>query len=152
MAMFGREHAREHLAPAGGLLTFLKRLTLRHGPAIFGASLVLLIAGIAGALRLDVENSFLNYFRKSTRVRRELSCIDRQFGGSTPLDLIYTFPPSESTNRLVLAAETVQHMQRIQRSLERHEAVGKVMSVVNFTELIWRLNDSRPLLVRSVRD
>jgi len=145
MAMFGREQARDHLAVAGGILRICRRLTLRHGLAVFAISLALLVAGIAGALRLDVENSFLNYFRTSTRVRRELSFIDRQFGGSTPLDLVYTLPPSEHTNRLVLSAETVQQMQRVQRSLERHEAVGKVMSPVNFTKLARMLNDNVPL-------
>lgn len=104
-------------------------------------------AGAGGLFLLDVENSFINYFRDSTDVYQELSFIDQELGGTTPLDIIYTIPPSEGNEEqdLVLTADTVQQLQRIQRKLEQYEAVGKVISIVNATELARAANDDRPL-------
>jgi len=44
--------------------------------------------GIAGLFRLTVENRFIDYFKDSTEIYRGMLLIDRQLGGTTPLDLI----------------------------------------------------------------
>ncbi|MGM0634306.1 MAG: efflux RND transporter permease subunit, partial [Pseudomonadota bacterium] len=101
---------------------------------------------IVGTLRLDVENSFINYFSESTDAHRELSFIDRELGGSTPLDLVLTLPEAQAPeNDLVISADNVQQLQRIQALLEEQEGMGKVLSIVNFTELARELNNDQPL-------
>jgi hypothetical protein len=145
MAMFGREEVTEPWKFSRRILVFFTELTLKHGVLIGVVSLCILAASVAGLFLLEVENSFLNYFRESTRVRKELSFIDRHLGGTTPLDIVYTIPGGERKKDLVMTAETVQRLQRIQHALKQHEAVGKTLSVVNFTELAKEINDNKPL-------
>ena len=135
---------REH-GFSKAILGALAKGSLRYPGAVGLVAVMALVAGLAGALLLDVENSFLNYFRNSTRVHRELSYIDQEFGGSTPLDITYTIAMKNARDELILTAETVQKMQRIQKRLQQHEAVGKVLSVVDFTKLARDLNDGQPL-------
>src|SRR5690606_17282574 len=105
---------------------------------VLGAGAVAVIS-IAGLWRLELENSFLNYFAEDTRVRQELLFIDRELGGSTPLDLVYT-PGQAPPEGLQFGADTLQLLQRVQEGLEANAAVGKVMSLVNFTRLARDIN------------
>lgn len=145
MALFARERAAQHRRLACRALHALARLSLRYRLATAATAAVVLAASVAGLLRLDVENSFINYFRDSTEVHRALAFIDREFGGTTPLDLVYDIPPALEKKDLVLSARTVLALQRIQATLKRHRGVGKVLSVVDFTELARELNDDKPL-------
>jgi hypothetical protein len=145
MVMFPREKARSHRSVARRFVQGCAGVSLQHGAAVFILVVLVLAASVIGCLRLSVENSFIDYFRDATRVHRELTFIDREFGGSTPLDLVYTFPPSERTNRVVLAAKNVQRLQRAQSALNEMEAVGKILSLVNLTELARTANDNIPL-------
>ncbi len=42
----------------------------------------------AGATRLTVENRFIDYYRESTEIYQGMELIDRELGGTTPLDVI----------------------------------------------------------------
>lgn len=145
MALFARERGPSGRPVARYVLSFFARLSLAHRAAIGVVAAGVLVAAVAGLFRLDVENSFIHYFRESTDVRRALTFIDREFGGTTPLDLIYNIPPALEKQDLVLSARTVLALQRIQKALEQQEAVGKVLSVVNFTEVAKEINDDKPL-------
>lgn len=56
--------------------------------------LVVVALGVFGISRLTVENSFIDYFKKSTEIYQGMALIDRQVGGTTPLDVILD-PPKE---------------------------------------------------------
>ena len=43
-------------------------------------------------MKLEVENSFINYFDKDTEIYRGMKTIDNKLGGTTPLDVIIKFP------------------------------------------------------------
>lgn len=145
MALSVRGHDENQFAFSPRMLSVSANVALRHPRMVAGTGVAIVVLSLLGMLRLDVENSFLNYFRASTRVRRELSFIDTQFGGSTPLDLVYTIGGAEKKEDLVLTADTVMTLQRIQHALEQHDAVGKIISIVNFTDLARVINDGRPL-------
>lgn len=49
---------------------------------------LLVILSIAGLFRLTVENRFIDYFKESTEIHRGMALIDRQLGGTIPLDVI----------------------------------------------------------------
>lgn len=116
-----------------------------HKALVFIVAAVLLAGSVVGALKLDVENSFIHYFSESTKVRKELKFIDQQFGGSTPLDFVYTVEPKQQDGDLVLSAETVQTLQKIQHVMNQYPVIGKEMSIVNFTQLAKKLNHGKPL-------
>ncbi len=145
MAMLSRKETHESRKPAGHLLSFFSTAALRHPLWIAAIGLGVLVAGTAGSLKLKVENSFINYFRDSTAVHQELSYIDKHFGGTTPLDLVYTFRNKRADGPLELRAETVQTLHKIQNRLKQHKAVGKVLSLVNLTELARTLNNGKPI-------
>ena len=44
-----------------------------------------------GISRLEVENSFINYFDKKTEIYKGMKLIDDKLGGTTPLDIIIKF-------------------------------------------------------------
>ncbi|WP_020207832.1 efflux RND transporter permease subunit [Gilvimarinus chinensis] len=116
----------------------------KNGKLVVLLSLVLLGVSAAGLFRLSIENSFINYFKDSTNVYRELSFIDQQFGGTTALDI--TFSPTKPSNTdLDFTAEQLQRLQLIQAALTDYEASGDTLSVVNFTELAKQINGGKPL-------
>ena len=140
---------RESLPEARGLpqriLNLCRRLSIGSPRFVMVSSLALLLVAIVGATRLDVENSFLNYFAKDTKVHQELAFIDQELGGSTPLDISYTIPKEDRDPNLIITAEVAQRMQRVQAVLEEKAAMGKVLSIVNFTELAKNINHGKPV-------
>ena len=59
---------------------------------IFGAALMVILLSIFGISKLEVENSFINYFDQKTEIYKGMKKIDDQLGGTTPLDIIIKFP------------------------------------------------------------
>ena len=62
---------------------------------IFGVSLIVVFLSVYGISKLEVENSFINYFDKKTEIYKGMKKIDDQLGGTTPLDVILKFSVSE---------------------------------------------------------
>ena len=59
---------------------------------IFGLTFIILILSIVGISKLEVENSFINYFNKDTEIYKGMKKIDDDLGGTTPLNIIIKFP------------------------------------------------------------
>ena len=62
---------------------------------IFGSTIAVLILSIIGISKLEVENSFINYFDKETEIYKGMKKIDDDLGGTTPLSVIIKFPIQE---------------------------------------------------------
>lgn len=127
------------------LLERLRRLSMRAPLAVSGFVLIVFAVMAAGITRLNVENSFINYFDKDTQIYKELAFIDREFGGSTALDVIITLDEQNASQELVLTADSVAQLQLAQAAIKAFDATGSVTSVVNFTELAKQLNGGKPL-------
>ena len=63
---------------------------------IFGATLIIIFVSIFGISKLEVENSFINYFDKETEIYKGMKKIDDDLGGTTPLNIILKFPSTKS--------------------------------------------------------
>ncbi|MGJ8692630.1 MAG: efflux RND transporter permease subunit [Thalassotalea sp.] len=119
--------------------------TAAHKPKrIIALSSLLTVIGLVGCLLLTAENSFLNYFDKSTDVRKELSFIDQQFGGSTSFDLLYDIPADEIKTDLIISAAAVQTITDIQNMLAEQTAIGSITSLADFTKIAQVVN-GKPL-------
>ena len=59
---------------------------------IFGSTFLIIIFSIVGITKLEVENSFINYFDKETEIYKGMKKIDDDLGGTTPLNVILKFP------------------------------------------------------------
>ncbi len=66
----------------------LARFTERWGWQVVGVSIVMLLLSLVGIRQLRVENSFIDYFDKDTDIYQGMMTIDRQLGGTTPLDVV----------------------------------------------------------------
>ncbi|MDC0903019.1 MMPL family transporter [Pelagibacteraceae bacterium] len=65
---------------------------------IFGTTLVIIVFSIVGISKLEVENSFINYFDEETEIHKGMKKIDEDLGGTTPLSVILKFPAQEQEN------------------------------------------------------
>lgn len=74
------------------LTLLFSRFTERFGKTVVVTSLVLAMLSIWGISRLQVDNRFIDYFRKSTEIYQGLSVIDANLGGTTPFDIVIKKP------------------------------------------------------------
>ena len=68
------------------------------GVLIFGSTITVLILSVIGISKLEVENSFINYFDKETEIYKGMKKIDDDLGGTTPLNIILKFPIKQKQN------------------------------------------------------
>jgi len=73
----------------------LASITEKYGNKILIFTVFLTIVSIYGIARLQVENSFINYFSKDTEIYQGLSLIDEKLGGTTPVDILLNLEDSE---------------------------------------------------------
>jgi hypothetical protein len=75
------------------------QLSLNRGTQIFAVSLLLLVGASYGVTQVKVENRFIDYFAKDTEIYQGMALIDRELGGTTPLEIVVRAPDmSESEN------------------------------------------------------
>ena len=70
----------------------LANFTKKNKIIIFGSAYLIIAFSIVGIFRLEVENSFINYFNKDTEIYKGMKKIDDELGGTTPLNIILKFP------------------------------------------------------------
>ena len=78
------------------LTAFMGTIAKSNGFFIFTTTFIVIISSVYGITKLEVENSFINYFDKETEIYKGMKKIDEQLGGTTPLNIILKFP-SKST-------------------------------------------------------
>ena len=71
---------------------FFARLIHQHSPATLVTYGLLTVLLLAGTTRLTVENRFIDYYKESTEIFQGMALIDRELGGTTPLDVIIDAP------------------------------------------------------------
>ncbi len=67
---------------------FAKKSTI----ILVSTTILLFIISIIGISKLEVENSFINYFDQETEIYKGMKKIDDDLGGTTPLNVIIKFP------------------------------------------------------------
>ena len=74
------------------ITNLLSRFSQKNTLIIFSSFALIIFFSIKGILKLEVENSFINYFDKKTEIYKGMKKIDDDLGGTTPLDIILKFP------------------------------------------------------------
>ncbi|HMA85048.1 MAG TPA: MMPL family transporter [Desulfosalsimonadaceae bacterium] len=155
------------------LTTFLSGFTEKWGRLILIISvLVLLVSGV-GMSRLEVENSFVNYFKKSTEIYKGMKVIDQKLGGTTPLDVVIDlggagqtegeanspdaddtagdfdmfseFDAPDSGNQYWFTPYKMQKILEIHNYLDSLPETGKVLSLGTLMQVARDLNKGRSL-------
>ena len=162
--LLGRAGAPE---PPGAEYRFTRGLALaaeRHGGLVVGVAGVLLVVCALGASRLTVENSFVDYFSEDTEIYRGLALIDRELGGTTPLevvldldeDRIFDDEPAPKPAEHDAEAERekagywftefkIERIKEVHDWLASQPEVGKVLSLASLVRVGETLNDGEPL-------
>jgi len=76
----------------------LARFTQGNGSLVLIVAAALFVFSLIGVSKLKVENSFIDYFDKSTDIYQGMVAIDQNMGGTTPLDVIIDMSPPVSAN------------------------------------------------------
>ena len=74
------------------ITSILGSIAKKNTLSIFLVTTVIIIASMIGISKLEVENSFINYFDKETEIYKGMKKIDDELGGTTPLNIILKFP------------------------------------------------------------
>ena len=136
----------------------------RHGAWVLAVAGALLVICALGVSRLTVENSFVDYFSEDTEIYRGLALIDRELGGTTPLevvldldeDRIFDDEPAPKPAEYDAEAEReksgywftefkIERIKEVHDWLASQPEVGKVLSLASLIRVGEKLNDGEPL-------
>ena len=140
----------------------LADLSARRGGLVLLATLGVALLSIAGVSRLSVENSFIDYFGRDTEIYRGMALIDRQLGGTTPLEVVLDLDEArvfgeEEDDEDELGDEyagnpaywfttfKVDRIKQVHDYLDSLPEVGKVLSLASAIRVGEALNEGRPL-------
>ena len=73
------------------ITSMLGSFTKNNKFLIYVFTSIIIFFSIIGIFKLEVENSFINYFDKETEIYKGMKKIDEDLGGTTPLNVILNF-------------------------------------------------------------
>ena len=82
------------------ILKTLQIISIKHSKKIILLNIVFFVISIVGINKLNVENSFINYFKSDTQIHKGMKLIDTELGGTTPLDIIIKFKESNASDKI----------------------------------------------------
>ncbi len=90
-----------------------------NGIIIYGSSIIIIFISLIGITKLEVENSFINYFDKDTEIYKGMKKIDDELGGTTPLNIILKFPQKEKTKSVIEKDELDDWGEENEKNLDK---------------------------------
>ena len=143
---------------------FLAYLSISYQIPIFIVTVIVIGLSIFGISKLEVENSFINYFNKKTEIYKGMKLIDEELGGTTPLEVILKFPKSaiEETKeddefddwgnesdpddeKYWFTKDKIDRITKVHNYLDGLPQTGKVLSFSSIIEVATQLNNNMPL-------
>jgi len=144
--------------------TFLGDISLNNKNTIFGITVMIIILSILGISKLEVENSFINYFDKDTEIYKGMKLIDEELGGTTPLEVILKFPEKIKEEKLSeddefqdwgeedsndekywFTKDKIDKIASVHNYLDSLPQIGKVLSFSSIIDVATQLNNNKPL-------
>ena len=139
---------------------YLGILAVKNKNYIFCVTGIIIFLSIFGISKLEVENSFINYFDKNTEIYKGMKLIDEKLGGTTPLEIILKFPKDEdgetdsendwgdeeeNDDKYWFTKDKINKITKVHNYLNGIDAVGKVLSFSSIIEIATKLNNNKPL-------
>ena len=144
---------------------FLGKLSLNNKNSIFGVTIIVIILSVVGISKLEVENSFINYFDKDTEIYKGMKLIDEELGGTTPLEVIIKFPKKEiketsdddedfedwgdeedaNDEKYWFTKDKIDKIKSVHNYLDGLPEIGKVLSFSSIIDVATQLNNNQPL-------
>jgi predicted RND superfamily exporter protein len=147
------------------ITSFFGRVSINNKISIFVITGAVIVLSVIGISRLEVENSFINYFNKNTEIYKGMKLIDEKLGGTTPLEVILKFPDTlkvtageddefedwgdeenqQNDKKYWFTKDKINKIQAVHNYLDNLPAVGKVLSFSSIIEVATQLNNNKPL-------
>ena len=145
------------------ITSFFAKISLNNHKTIFTLTIVVIIFSLIGISRLEVENSFINYFSKKTEIYKGMKLIDEKLGGTTPLEVILKFPKkenkksedddfedwgdeeNENDDKYWFTKDKIDRISSVHNYLDNLPQVGKVLSFSSIIDVATMLNNNKPL-------
>ena len=146
------------------ITSFFSKISINNKSYVFIVTGFVVVLSVIGISRLEVENSFINYFNKNTEIYKGMKLIDENLGGTTPLEIILKFPNKIESNisednefedwedeenkddeKYWFTKDKVDKIQTVHNYLDSLTAVGKVLSFSSIIEVATQLNNNKPL-------
>ena len=168
-----------HFSPRFDITGFITRICAHwveyHSKLTLVVFASLAIVSIIGISKLTVENRFIDYFKPTTEIYQGMELIDRQLGGTTPLDVIIDADPDYFTTQQQDNSDTeddpfeddffdeeeadaglsgssywynsyqIDTLKQIHQYLDELPETGKVLSIATTMMLMQQLNGDVPL-------
>ena len=146
------------------ITSFFGKISINNKSIIFLVTGLVVALSVVGISKLEVENSFINYFNKNTEIYKGMKLIDEKLGGTTPLEVILKFPEkvavesseddefeswddegSKDDEKYWFTKDKIEKIQNVHNYLDNLPAVGKVLSFSSIVEVATQLNNNKPL-------
>ena len=146
------------------ITSFFSKVSQNNHKIIFMITGILIILSLIGISRLEVENSFINYFNKKTEIYKGMKLIDEKLGGTTPLEVILKFPKKEKVKteeddefedwgdenendieKYWFTKDKIDKISSVHNYLDSLPQVGKVLSFSSIIDVATLLNNNKPL-------
>ena len=142
---------------------FFAKISQNNSKTIFIITGVIVILSLIGISRLEVENSFINYFSKKTEIYKGMKLIDEKLGGTTPLEVILKFPKKEKNQKeedefddwendndqndekYWFTKDKIDRIASVHNYLDSLPQIGKVLSFSSIIDVATLLNNNKPL-------
>ena len=143
-------------------------ITQSYPKSIVWFCLALALLGVLGISQLEVENRFIDHFKKTTEIYQGMELIDTQLGGTIPLDFVIDADADfyasieeskdadkafedpfadeeEDSNETTywFNGDMLQKVEKIHDHLEQLPEIGKVLSIATGMKVFLQLNDGR---------
>ena len=154
-------------------LSFLKSFypfAYKNSKYILGLNILIFFISLYGINNLNVENSFIKYFKKNTEIYKGMYLIDNELGGTTPLDIILKFKNDDQIidttikaeeeddleieddffsddlfgeeNNIWFTNEKIETIKFVHQYLESRIEIGKVNSIYSLIDTANQINKS----------
>ena len=144
------------------IITFFEKISQNNHKSIFVITGMVIILSLIGISRLEVENSFINYFSKKTEIYKGMKLIDEKLGGTTPLEIILKFPKKKeededdefkdwddtgknNDDKYWFTKDKIDRISSVHNYLDSLPQVGKVLSFSSIIDVATLLNKNKPL-------
>ena len=141
------------------ITSFLSRVAQKNTKLIYGTSILVIIISIVGISKLEVENSFINYFDKKTEIYKGMKLIDEELGGTTPLNVNIKFPKKseeddldddwgeedEDDTKYWFTRDKIDKITLVHDYLENIDSIGKVISFASIVRVAEDLTGGKKL-------
>jgi hypothetical protein len=117
-------------------LTIFGRITEHYGKLITVGAISLVVVFGIGTQRLIVENSFIGYFKKDTPIYQGMSKLDRELGGTMPLEVVLIGTEKD----FWINKENLAKLKEVHEWLDALPETGVVISPHTMVEMITKVN------------